>query len=157
MQVDKCTNCGTDRFRVTARGLCSRCYPLTRKLEQLENWNPKTGRAPKWIPQSLLRMPHNHFEPMRADVAKQLKDRLKKIRDLEARLREPVDSMMIESKLAWLAQKAGVRNREVMHGTAICFDSFAREQRRTLFRLLNEIEEDIPLRNWIHWSRYLTE
>jgi hypothetical protein len=94
---------------------------------------------------------------MRADVIEQLKDCLKKLRYVEARFREPVDSMMIESRLAWLAQKAGVRNRNLMHGTAVCFDGYTPTQRKTLFMLLNAIEEDIPRRNCIHWSRYLTK
>jgi len=94
---------------------------------------------------------------MRADVIKQLRAGLKKLAYMEARSREPVNSMMIERKFDWLARKAGVRNREIMHGTAICFDSFTPKQRRTLFNLLDAIEENIPQQNCIHWSRYLTK
>jgi hypothetical protein len=154
MRFDRCTNCSTERLPIKARHLCRRCYAVTRKLEQLQKWKP--GTPPKWYPQS-LHLSDDEVVRMRADVVKQLKDCLKKIASQEARLREPIDSMMVESKLAWLAQKAGVRNRSIVHGTASCFDSFTPEQRAILFDLLNLIDVDIPRRNCIHWTRYLTQ
>lgn len=92
---------------------------------------------------------------MKADVLQQLNARLEQMRIRELRFREPIGSVMHERQLDHLAELAGAKTPRLMHRTAICFDSFTPAQRKTLFELLNSIEEDIPCRIEIDWSRYL--
>ncbi|MGA9210662.1 MAG: hypothetical protein WB347_22925 [Terriglobales bacterium] len=94
---------------------------------------------------------------MQADVIEQLGKRLKELRTKERILNEPVDSIAIEYQLQRLAEKAGVRNAcDITHGLAIVFDEFGPQHRKTLYQVLNSIEENIRWRG-VHWSRYMVK
>jgi len=152
MQQSLCRNCQTERRAIEAKGLCRCCNQIARKIGQIEKWNPKDKRTLKGFPRHFIL---GHASRMKADVLEQLNARLDQLRIWEQRLREPIDSMMLESKFSHIAKLAGAKTPRLLHGTAICFDSFTPAQRKTIFELLNSIEEDIPCRVEIDWSRYL--
>ena len=154
MRDSRCKNCGTERHSIIARGLCKRCYRIVRRIEQIQSWNSDDEGTLRGFPRIPI-LPGDHIPRMKADVLLQLKESLEKLRLKEHQFREPIDSMTLEGMLGSLARKAGAKSRGLMHGTAICFDSFTPEQRRTLFELFNSIEEDIPQRDCIDWSRYM--
>lgn len=151
-----CKNCQTERLSIIARELCKRCYRISRKMEQIKRWNPSDESTLLGCPKSLHILPPDKIALMQADVLEQLRDLLKKRRLQEDRLKGPISSMDLECQLKWLAEKAGVRDaRRIMHGTAVCFDSLIPHQRSTLFGLLSDIEENVPQRQQIHWTRYM--
>jgi len=149
-----CTNCQAERRTIEAKGLCRCCYRIAQKISQIKKWNPKDKKTLKGFPRHFI-LRAAHVSRMKADVLEQLKALLEHLRIREQRLREPVDSMMLESKVSHVATLAGARTPQLMHGTVGFFDSFTPAQRRTLFELLNNIEEDRPCRIEIDWSRYL--
>jgi len=153
----KCKNCGTARFPIRARGLCGRCYPRARRIEELESCD---GNIQIRLPGHPRGLPHNparqEAEQMRRDVIEQLKAHLKNLRRDEDRLRGPISSLDIEYELQWLAESAGAKDaRRIMHGTAACVDNFTPKQKAILFKLLFSIEEAVPRRFPIRWTRYM--
>jgi len=90
---------------------------------------------------------------MKVDVIEQWRDRLRQLQKEEERQAGPVSSINIEYQLRWLATRAGARNPNLLHGAALCFDSYTPEQRRKLYGLLKYIEDDFP-RFRIHWTRF---
>lgn len=156
MNSETCRNCATSRFKIKARGLCKNCYSLSKKIKHIEGWDPQKESTLVEYPKSMPLLPPSEIARMKLDVLEQLKHLLKEQRSREERLKEPIGSMDIECQLKWLAEKVGARDaHRIMHGTAICFDSFTPDQRSTLFRLLYSIEENIPRRDRIHWTRYM--
>jgi hypothetical protein len=155
MQTRNCKNCGTERFNVTAKGLCKRCYSISRRIDQIKKWDPDDETSLKGYPR------HFPFGPddvprMKADVIEQLKDHLEKLRLAEERLRGLISSMEIEGQLKVLAHLASARNAQsIMHQASISFDGFTPEQRTTVFYWLYRIEENVNRRGLIHWSRYI--
>src|SRR5271157_1270912 len=151
----RCSNCGTDRYPVRAKGLCKRCYPLELTIEHIKGWNANDPKSFKGYPASLPPPQSEHVPRMQADVIEQFRRRLEFLRHREHSLSEPVDSIKIEFQLQRLAKNAGARNAtSITHGLASVFDNFGPEHSVTLYRILNTIEENIPWRG-IRWSRYL--
>lgn len=151
----RCSNRETDRFPVHARGLCKRCYRIVLTIEQIKGWNANDVKSFNGYPASLPLPKPEHVPRMKADVIEQFRKRLAFLRYREGSLSTPVDSVKIEFLLQRLAKRAGARNSNVItHGLATVFDCFEPEQKATLCRVLNSIEESIP---WcgIRWSRYL--
>lgn len=151
----RCTNCGTDRFPVRARGLCKRCYRIALTIRQVQGWVANDVKSFRGYPESLPLPKPEHVPRMQADVIRQLRKRLEFLRQREQSLLGPVESIKIEYQLQRLAGRAGARNAHIItHGLAIVFDSYEPEQKTTLYRVLNSIEENIP---WggIRWTKYL--
>ncbi len=155
MQIRNCKNCGTERFNVKAKGLCKRCYSISRRIDQIKKWDPNDETSLKGYPRHFPFRPE-HVARMKADVIEQLKDRLKELRLVEERLRGPVSSVQIEGQLKVLAELASARNaRSIMHQASSSFDGFTPEQRTTIFYWLYRIEENVTRRDLVHWSRYM--
>jgi hypothetical protein len=157
-KFEKCEQCGTDRYKHLARGLCTRCYPLVRKLEQVNGWSvDNPGDLEENLTDKILGNPER-FERAKSNVANQIRDRLERLKIREEKLEGSVDGMDIECQLQWLIRQCpSVRDKELCYGTASTFnDEFNMEQRKILYELLNDIEENV---RWtgIDWFRVWRE
>jgi hypothetical protein len=87
------------------------------------------------------------FEGFKALLIAKLEFELNRMRSREAKRRGevPVDGITIEHKLQYIIELLhlkGRRNRNVFHGIASTIDQcFSKEQRRLIFELLDEIED----------------
>jgi len=155
MKNKRCSNCGTERFRVHAKDLCRRCYGLSLRVSQIQAWNASDLKTLKGLPTSLPLLRPEDVPKIQADVIDQLRKRLQDLRRSEQSLAKPVDSIKIEFQLQRLAKSAGARNAaSITHGLASVFDDFGPEHRMTLYGILHSIEENIPW-SGIRWCRYL--
>ncbi len=155
MRNTRCSNCGTERFRVHAKNLCRRCYDLVLRVSRIQAWNASDLTTLKGFPTSLPLPKPEDVAKLRADVIDQLRKRLQDLRRAEQSLAGPASSVRIEFQLQRLAKRAGARNAaSITHGLASVFDDFGPKHRTTLHGILHSIEENIP---WpgIRWSGYL--
>lgn len=142
-KYDKCQNCGTTRYRHVGKGLCSRCYRLSKRLEQVNGWNPDN-------PESLKGYPYTSYDPeefrrIKSGFVTQIEERLALLKSREELLEGLVEGTDIEYQLGRIARRCRVRNKDMFFGIATCIDhSFDNEQKRMLFSLLNKIDEGIP-------------
>jgi hypothetical protein len=97
----------------------------------------------------------HEFRELKERELKKINDRLLSLWSRESRLSGPIDGMDIELMLRHLAEHAGARNRNILHGIAsLVTADFGPKQRRILFEWLNEIEESTlwgPRRRWRHF------
>ena len=99
--------------------------------------------------------PRKEFQNIRERELKKINDRLRSLWSRESRLSGPIDGMDIELMLRHLAEHAGARDRNILHGIATLVTAdFGPKQRRILFEWLNKIEESTPWgprRRWRHF------
>lgn len=129
-----CANCGTTRRALMARRLCGRCYHVQLKLDE----------ADEQVAQGFL-----------TGYKKECPRRLNNLRILEEKRNGPISGLDVEHQVIWLAGKAGVKRNKLhlFRGIATLLnDHFQPEQKRLLFCLLSDIEENTPWPgiDW-HW------
>ncbi len=157
MRAGKCVNCGTARHPIKARGLCQSCYSLSLKIEKIQRWNPNDPST-VGCPRGVCPEIPNDISRMQTSVIDQYRKCLVRLREAEKKIQGAASSMDIESRLKWVAMKAGARNaRRIMYHAARSFDDFTPEQRSTIFEFLYRIEESAPWRWRINWSRWMHE
>jgi len=144
-RMNQCVNCGTRRYPIKARGYCSRCYPIVLRQEQVNRWDPSHPGTLHHYPKSLSSQHwQSEFQRIKAHTIKELRKRLLHFRLIEDQLAGPTGGYDIEIRLRTLARRAGARNRHVLSGIAGALDSkFTPEQRKLLFKWLNEIFENV--------------
>jgi len=152
-KFDKCQQCGTERYRHVAKGFCTRCYPLIRKLDEVNGWSvDNPGDLKEWLHEKSLRNPVR-FQRAKSNVVQQIRARLEYLKIREESLKGPIDGIDIEFQLTWIASRCrGVKNKDLFYNEAGTFDEyFGPKQRKILFELLNEIEENIAWTgiNWL--------
>lgn len=129
-----CANCGTVRHPLKAKGLCARCYYVHQKL----------NRAELEIHPGLLK-----------GYRSECQRRLDVIRVDEQRRQGPISGLDLERQLCCVARRAGVPEKKlhIFRGLATLFnESFNPGQKRLLFGLLSDIEENVPWTG-IDWGR----
>lgn len=147
-QSDKCVNCGSERFTIAAKGLCSRCYPLQRRIAVLEKWDGSVANAPRQYSTARTLVRAEELPVVKHALIRQIQERLWFLKQKEEQLQGPIDAIDIEYQLDRLACLAGARNtnnNSLFFGNAgfiaVKLDAAAR---KTIFYLLNCIEENIP-------------
>ena len=145
----RCINCSTTRYSHKARGYCTRCYRLVKRIEEIKKWditNPSSlknsGNA--WV----NRNDPKRLERLRRGCIEQIESRLEFLKDREVQIsgNEDVEGINIEFQLKRLARIAKA-NDKVFHGTANLIDwNFSQQQKTLIFSLLNQIEENRPWR-----------
>jgi hypothetical protein len=156
-KFEKCQQCGTKRFKHKARGLCTRCYWLVRKLELVSHWNLYDAKSLTGYPTDMMFHDPKTFEKVHSGVAKQIKERLEFLMRKERKLEGPIYGIDIECQLGRIAQKCHVKNKSMFHGVAGPIDDdFNTKQIKILFELLNEIEEGVPWTG-IEWYEVFSE
>lgn len=149
----KCQQCGTDRFRHRAKGYCIRCYPLIRRLQQVSSWDLANAKSLKGYPRDEAYFYPTTFEKVKLGVALQIQERLAFLQIRERQLVEPLDGLDFEYILNDIGRRCKAKNKYLFHGIATTIDhNFDMEQKRILYRLLNEIQENIPWKG-INWNR----
>lgn len=152
-KYDECQNCGTTRFHHKAKGFCKRCYNLILKLDQVKRWESTNIRSLRGYPASwpydpdLIRRTKNMFISQITKRLAYLKMKENLITD-----RIPVKGINIEYLLQSIATIVNYNNKNIYHGIATGVDhEFDPKQKKILYRLLNNMLENIP------WRINLTE
>jgi hypothetical protein len=141
----KCQQCGTKRFKHKAKGLCTRCYRLLRKLEQVDRWDLSDPKSLKGYPRESCFHDPETLARVRAFEAREIRERLDYLKYAETILERPINGLDLEGMLNNIARQCGVKKQQLFFGTASSINfHFNPEQRRILYRYLNEIQENIP-------------
>ncbi len=143
--TDKCVNCGTTRFPLPARNLCSRCYPLVLKKESAQEWDMSQ-------PDTLAKCDIPTVDPVRFSELKGayleiIEDRLDIFRFRETFINggADVDGITIERQLLRIAEKAGAKDAVTLtHGwKGRIDDSMDANARSCLYGMLCMVEEEM--------------
>src|SRR5262249_46851729 len=95
------------------------------------------------------------FNQVKRGAAEEVRRRLDFLKYREESLQESVTGIDVEYFLQYIADRCGVRDKNLFHGIAGTIDySFDMEQKKVIYELLNKIEEDIPWRA-IDWIRVI--
>ena len=147
IKPSKCKNCGTQRYNQVAKGLCSRCYPLTRMFEQIERCDlskPKTLKSLPSFIRSMIRT-QKHLDAFKIDTREQIRQRLEELKVEEAKLRGAIYGIDIEYLLRRISWRVSLRAKNLYFGVASVIDhNFSMKQKSVLFGLLHQMEEKIP-------------
>lgn len=142
---DHCVNCLTQDRRHAARGYCSKCYEVLRRMERAREWEHDVTRIPTHFPLVDVPKDPEEFTRVKLGVIKQLQahlDRLAVRRRMVAD--RTVEGINIEFLLRDIAVRAGAKESSVGTYVANLMNhEFTVEQKATLYELLLEIDEDI--------------
>ena len=160
---NRCQNCGCEPTRRAygRRDYCGLCRSMIEAIAALKAWDrAKPGtfdRVPKSAQSDSVRnsFSEEEFEIWRADHIRQAEARLERLRSSEEKRRGEVvvDGADLEQKLTRLLH--AIRRKAKLTSRAKCLiEIFNEEQRRALFTLLDEIEEQIPWRGFSSQAAY---
>jgi hypothetical protein len=130
-----CRNCETTRRPHKARGYCSYCYRLSRKLGKICSWTQKdfpdlAGLSPNFL--------DNNIEKIKEACKAQVNIHLERVHAIERKLNGPISGIDIEFKLRRIARKSrvstqGKNPQSLYHGIAgYIEDNFDPHQRKIL-------------------------
>jgi len=149
----KCKNCLSSRFKLIAGGLCSRCYPLKRKLKIVKQWNLINSETLKYYPKDMIFHNQPNFNKIKKGFIRQMEDRLSYLQTNEQMLNGAVNGIDIIPRFQRVAKLAGSRNKNFLWHEEDLFDqNFTSEQKKILFSILNQITESIPWKG-IDWYK----
>lgn|SRR3989338_4101607 len=152
MVKNNCNNCLSNRFAIKARGLCRRCYFLTRKLEVVKHWNLKEIETLKSYPRDSIFHNQESFVKIKKGFTEQLQARLPYLKINEQILNSKVNGSDIVPMFQRVARLAGARNKDFLWHEENLFDhNFTPKQKKILYKILNDIIESIPWRG-INWN-----
>jgi hypothetical protein len=141
----RCRNCGCElsqRRPFARKDCCRECFKVSEYLKVVEKWN---GARPEIFEQHFS---IEGFAEYKSRLICELNTELKYLHSREATRRDAslTDGLTIEKKLGSILDllRGKVRNRNVFHGIATSIDHcFDQEQRRILFELLDDIEDQV--------------
>ena len=155
----KCQSCGTIRFRHTSRGYCTRCYRLIRQLETIDHWDLNEPKTLKGYPRDTIFWRADTLEWMRARRRHSINTHLDYLKTREGQLASQVDGLDLEIGFNRIAKRCRARKPNMFRGYSTFFDhNFDPEQKNILFRLLNDIEENLLWEDfsWRSFDRHST-
>ncbi len=138
-----CKNCSTIRFPYQGRGYCGRCYPIIKRIENIESWEQDNPKTWKGYPKSSVDLSKD-FLKIKKSFVLQLKERLASLKYKEQRLLGPISG---------IARLAGVDGGLLFFHDAGAFESHLDEdQRLFIYQKLHAIAE---AKRWkgIDWWR----
>ncbi len=139
-----CRNCQSQRRAIYQSGYCGKCYTPARKLARIEAWDLQREKTLECYPRGPVWRTPEYFEIFKTQFASQVRERLSLLRSREQMWISGASGILIERQLRSLSLRAGCR-REIHYGSATRIDhSFDQASKRELFRLLYEIEEELP-------------
>ena len=145
---DHCVNCLTEDRRHAARGYCTKCYRILRRIEVTREWMHDCERPPAGFP--FLRVPRDPaaFERVKSGIVRQLEGHLARLATRRQMVADrTVEGISIEFLLRDIAVMAGAKESSVCTSVAnIMNDDFTPEQKATIYELLLDIDESIPRR-----------
>ena len=107
-KYDNCQNCHTNRFKHVARGYCSRCYRLIRKLEKFDRWNSSDPASIKGFPGNPYFESPDRIERIKAKLRNQTERQLFSIWAKEEKLNNFVNGTDIEKLLGRIANQCRI-------------------------------------------------
>jgi hypothetical protein len=144
MERSVCRNCHSRRRAVYRHGYCGKCYTPARKLTLIEAWDIDRPETLVYYPDSSLLRTREYFDILKTQFASQARSRLGWLRSREDMYVTGASGILVERQLRSLSLRAGCR-REVHYGSATRIDhTFDQASKRELFRILYEIEEQLP-------------
>ncbi len=147
----KCINCLSERFDITAKGLCKRCYILERKIEIINRWNFDNPKTLKHYPRNGIFNNKEAFEKIKNGFSKQLKERLVELKYKEEKLNSNITGLDLEYKIRNISKLTG--SKAEFFGYADIFDHrFNNKQKKILFDFFNKITENIKWKG-IDWYK----
>jgi len=90
-KFEQCQQCGTVRYNHVAKGLCTRCYRLVKKLEQVSQWdlsNPASFKGYKGYIEGWTYYSAEKFERIKSGVARKIRKRLEFLQGREETLKD---------------------------------------------------------------------
>src|SRR2546423_3366835 len=139
-----CRNCHSHRRAVYRNGYCGKCYTPSRKLSRIETWNLDRPETLVYYPNSAFWRTSEYFDIFKTQFASQARSRLGWLRSREEMYVGGATGILVERQLRSLSLRAGCR-RELHYGSATRIDHmFDQASKRELFRMLYEIEEQLP-------------
>ena len=139
----ECAACESTEWKHKARGICQRCYPLTRSIEKVGAWDESDENSLNPIPgfskNDIHTIKGKRFGRAKEEILNQLRTRLRIIRN--AVNPEDVDGLALEYSLESLAEvilKDGGRN--LFRGHAKGYnENFSENQRAIIMQEVNSI------------------
>ena len=152
-KYSQCKNCNSIRNAHKARGYCKKCYPLVIRLDKVELWNYADKNTLQLFPKDINHLINEKtFNKMKLVATKQLKERLDWLQIRERKLNEDIFGIDLEYAFGRLAKYCGVNKIGLFHSSANTFDhNFSMEQKKIIFGLIDNIEQNIKWRG-IDWS-----
>lgn len=140
----KCRSCSTARFLHVARGFCKRCYPLVQKLLQAKDWDVNNPRSFAHIVRNVAFWKPDALKKIRTRRIATIQARLEFLKTREEQLNEEIDGLDLENEFNWIAKRCGSVRADLFRNTSTFFDhNFTPEQKRLIFRILNDIQENL--------------
>ena len=137
-----CKNCTTTRRAHRARGYCTRCYPLIRQLEIVRKWHLNDPKSLKGYFRLTSTWRSDTLASVHVSRLAKVQTQLDYLQMREEQLTGEVDGLDLESAFNHVAARCSRRSANLFQGSSTFFDhNFTPEQKRILFRLLNDIEE----------------
>lgn len=124
--------------------LCGRCFSATQRLARIESWNLDDPASLVGYPQGSVFRQLEYFPFIRKEAISQARGRLSEIKSGEEMWVTGASGLIIERLLCRIAAKCGCRHRVHDNAATRIDHGFDPKEKRELFRLLHEIEEDLP-------------
>lgn len=167
--LDACINCTGDAcsYAYGARGLCRRCYYITKYVQDVRAWDRKRHSTLKRISKDGMcdpadrhranrlvtdGLPDDEFARYQKRILRQLKDRLNLLRHREEirRCAVPISPLSLERKFAEMLHL--IKPKAKYPGNANYLNKhFSEQERRIIYALLEGIIEQVPWHG-IEWS-----
>jgi hypothetical protein len=149
----QCVNCGCPpTYRPHgSRGYCGFCHGMGKRIAELKAWDRTQPAAVGGClePSMVDLYTEEEIEVFRQEYVRQGEERLADLRSRQRMRRGevPVDGVALEHKFTRLLE-AVRRKAKPSHNADYLAQQFGEEQRRILFVLLDDIEEQIPWRGF---------
>ena len=139
-----CQSCHSNRRAVYRSGYCGKCYTPARKLARIEAWDFDRPETLVYYPDGAFWRTPEYFDIFKTQFTSQARGRLGWLRSREEMYASGAPGILIERQFCSLSLRAGCR-RKVHYGSATRIDhTFDHASKRELFRMLYEIEEQLP-------------
>ena len=137
-----CLKCGTIRYPHKAKELCTRCYPLSQKIQAIEAWDLNVPNTLRYCPREYILRNRAILLRIQSGMLKQLHNRLQEIYTREYPILSGADGSTIEYILERIAALCSSTPHQMFHQASLVFDHrFTPDQRSTLYCYLLEILE----------------
>jgi hypothetical protein len=137
-----CKNCGCDPSRrdYGSNGYCCRCSKLIQRLSKVKDWNREHPDASRHIPFGVT---DEEFEIWRIEVIGQLETLLRWLRRREELYTGHVSGKDIEDQLGRILRRI-LPKADYPRDASVITHHFNKEHRSVIYKLLDEIEEQVP-------------
>ena len=142
-----CISCHSANKPHKGKGLCSRCYPIYRKLELISNWEFGKEETLVEFPYKEQKVSRSFFERVKKGLLMEYSLRRSNIQTWSSIPQGFIDGTTFEYLFDQICKHCKTRDNNLFHGYANIFDhTFGREQKQELYSLLTHVLLNIPWR-----------